>query len=159
MSLPAFVFSKSGLEEIELPRSVVCIEDRAFWRCKDLKHVVADGVETIGERAFAGSGLGSFRAPRSLRQVGSYAFAGCKTLRHVDLRDGQMDLLSEGAFEGSKLEEILLPDALRTIGPRAFLGCGCLRAISFGVTSKLEEIGCKAFYGSGLETFAASPSL
>ena len=92
----------------------------AFRCCKDLKRIVADEVEVIGERAFAESGLESFCASSSLRQIKSYAFTDCKALRHVDLRNGQKSLPSEDS----------------------------------GL-----EIGYKAFYGSGLETFAAQPSL
>ena len=114
-------FANSGVEEIELPHSVRCIEDKAFRCCKDLKRIVADGVEVIGEYAFAESGLESFCASSSLRKIKSYAFTDCKALRHVDLRNGQKSLPSED--------------------------------------SGLEEIGCKALYGSGLETFAAPPSL
>ena len=80
-------FANSGVEEIELQRSVRCIEDKAFRCCKDLKRIVADGVEVIGELAFAESGLESFCVSRSLRQIKNYAFKDCKALRHVDLRN------------------------------------------------------------------------
>ena len=80
-------FANSGVEEIELPHSVRCIEDKAFRCCKDLKRIVADGVEVIGEYAFAESGLESFCASSSLRQIKSCAFTDCKALKHVDLRN------------------------------------------------------------------------
>ena len=53
----------------------------------------------------------------------------------------------------------MLPRSLRVIGERTFAGYHNLKSVSFGEGSVLEEIKCRAFYGCGLESFEAPPSL
>ena len=63
------------------------IESGVFQACKSLKRVtvLGDGLEIIGQEAFAESGIKSFVAPSSLRELKEKAFAGCSALKHVDL--------------------------------------------------------------------------
>lgn len=61
-------------------------------------------------------------------------------------------------FEDAGLVDVRLPRALRAVGRRAFAGCKNLRSIALEA-SALEEVGAKAFFGSGLECFVAQPSL
>lgn len=53
----------------------------------------------------------------------------------------------------------MLPRSLRVIGESTFTGYRNLKSVRFGEGSMLEEIGSKAFYGCGLESFEAPPSL
>ena len=53
----------------------------------------------------------------------------------------------------------MLPRFLRVIGERTFTGYHNLKSVRFEEESVLEEIKCRAFYGCGLESFNAPPSL
>ena len=79
--------------------------------------------------------------PGSVRRVEQRAFGG-SSLRSVRFL---------GATEGS--------GAPLVIGEEAFANCGRLRQVVFDPGSALEEVRSAAFYGSGLRSFAATPSL
>ena len=53
----------------------------------------------------------------------------------------------------------MLPRTLRVIGNLAFAHCKHLKSVSFGENPMLEEIGSKAFFDCGLESFEAPSSL
>ena len=53
----------------------------------------------------------------------------------------------------------MLPRTLRVIGNLAFAHCRHLKSVSFGENPMLEEIGNKAFFDCGLESFEAPPRL
>ena len=59
----------------------------------------------------------------------------------------------------SGVERIIFPSTLKVIGEGMLAGCEHLKSVSFGENSVLEEIKVRAFYGCGLESFIAPPSL
>lgn len=80
ISLSAFAFNNSGLEDIKFPRALRVIEHGAFLGCKNLRSVTfpeGSELEEIREAAFQESGLESFVAPPSLRKIGDMAFGNC----------------------------------------------------------------------------------
>ena len=112
--------------------------------------------------AFASSGLESFTAPPALHKLESQAFANCSALRRADFSACAFrsdDLISEDIFRFTALESVTLPSTLRVIGERKFMYCNNLKYVVFGDNSVLKEIKSLAFYGCGLASFAAPPSL
>lgn len=111
------------------------VAEGAFEGESHLERVaLPEGLEEIGERAFAESALRSFEAPGSMRSVGAEAFAGCKALSIVKLAEG----LSE-------------------IGERAFAECASCEGVR--IPASVVHLGRKAFEGSGLSPSGDNPTL
>ena len=190
-----------GLTLVTMPSSVTSIEGVAFYGCSGLKNVtvsecvcgsrlssvfpsafstieevtVADGVTSIGERAFNGcSSLMSVTLPSSVTNIGDWAFCGCSELASVTIPSG-VKSIGEGAFwECSGLTSVTIPPGVTSIGEDTFGGCSNLTSVTIpqGVTnvgfgafcecnglmsvtipSSVTSIGDMAFYGcSGLES-------
>ena len=92
------------------------------------------------------------------------AFSGCQALERADLgacvlADTGRNFLASRAFENSGLESVVLPSALRVIRGYTFFGCKNLKSVTFGENPMMEEIGAKAFFDCGLESFPFLPSL
>lgn len=88
----------TSLATIDLPSTVINIENNAFYRCTSLKSIVA---------------------PESLQTLGGYAFAECSKLTTVSL-NGKLQLINNNAFEDCNLREIDIPASVRTISDNAF---------------------------------------
>ena len=59
----------------------------------------------------------------------------------------------------NSLESIVLPPTFQVIGENQFTDCENQKSVTFGDCSQLQEIGRKAFYEYGLESFEAPPGL
>ncbi len=96
-----------NLREIILPMGLKHIGRSAFegaWFGQSLLDniYIPEGVETIGDRAFAYcSSLKSVKIPESVRYIGAGSFAGCKSLSHVYIPENVF--LGERAFENTAL--------------------------------------------------------
>lgn len=93
----AFSGSKE-LKSVQLPDSIVKIEEYAFMNCTGLK------VAKLG---------------KSLRKICDQAFDGCKELEAVDLGPSIEHIGMEAFSECRKLKELHFPDTLTTLGCRA----------------------------------------
>ena len=82
---------RTSLTSVNLPSSIVSIEDAAFAGCSELSTVdLPEGLRSVGSEAFASTKLFESWLPASLRSVGSRAFAGCSELDRI---------VSLGSFE------------------------------------------------------------
>ena len=91
----------TSLRTILIPSSVKTIGNSCFTNCTSLENIQLDGVEEIGELAFAGcSVLGKIIFPESLKTLGAMAFKNC-----------------------SHLEFVHFPDELLDVAPQMFVGC------------------------------------
>jgi hypothetical protein len=79
-------FYQTGLERLDLPRSVRVIETWAFGFAKLREIAIPEGVERIASSAFYRTALEDVQLPRSLRVIAARAFQGTK-LREIDLPD------------------------------------------------------------------------
>ena len=130
---------------------------------------VLDGIESIGERAFAGCtalekifppaslktiGAGAFEGDvnldfdlfhtRNLESIGSRAFAGCK-MKKLDLNGTKIKTIGDEAFFNSEVGSLLTENtSLETIGNSAFEGCVRLETVKLPNNS-LKKIGSRAF--------------
>lgn len=78
--------ARTKVSDVYLPGTVKEIGSRAFYRCKDLKHIdLPDGLERIGEDAFNGSGLTEIDVPDSVTEIGEWAFSMCDDLKKAVL--------------------------------------------------------------------------
>lgn len=111
--LPDFIFSSmsSNISHITFPSSLKAIGTGAFSDLKSLISMdIPDGLEHIGERAFAGTSLSSVDLPTSLRHIG------------------------KEAFYGTSLKEICFPSELTFIGHRAFGEINTLEKVIYNCT-------------------------
>lgn len=113
-----------------------------------------EGLETIGERCFEFSELEKVTIPGSVRNIGRMAFS--KTLLgRVRFRGAHIRDPSGGSGESKD------PGCERklVIGEEAFADCIGLGQVLFDSDSTVTEIQHKAFWGAGIESFAAPASL
>lgn len=75
----------SGLTSVEIPNTVIDIEDYAFRNCTGLtSFTIPDSVTNIGSSAFRYcSGLTSIIIPSAVSSIDAYAFGGCTGLKSV----------------------------------------------------------------------------
>lgn len=134
------------IEYIELPDSVVTVEEYGFRDCRNLKSIqFGKNLETICEYAFKNCvSLEEIMFPKSLEVVGEYAFTGCGATHAVFTGD-QCDF-DEGIFsECPNLEYCILPKRVEYIPDNMFLNCAALKAVD-GLEGA-TEIGESAFEG------------
>ena len=125
---------------------------------------VPDGIQIIGERAFAGNTVLEVVIPSSVTKIGKEAFSGCKNLSDINtlhcnelgaeaFKNCQALKLIEfseglkeipvGAFGNcSSLKRVTLPESLTVIADYAFGDCEKLSDIKLG---NVEIIGDNAF--------------
>lgn len=121
------------VEKVELPESLVKINDEAFRACTSLREIIIpESTKIIGNNAFRDcTKLKKLSIKNELIKIGERAFENCSSLVEVDLPDGLRELYA-GIFNGCKsLEKIKLPDELTVIGENAFVDCISLQEIRF----------------------------
>lgn len=117
-------FENCSVTSVKFPDSVVNIEDKAFYSCRNLKHVdFGHGITHIGSKAswhvFAACGLEEVEIPEQVTYIGRGAFWSCE-LKKVTFHDGLLAIASD-AFGGNiGLEEVTIPDNMTHIGEEAF---------------------------------------
>jgi len=165
-------FQCTILEQVELPRSVVQIDQEAFSGCENLTSVsiafdgadpvLEEGVEySIEVNAFAGcTKLTSVKLPEKITRIGKSAFRGCDSLESIEIPAGVTKIDSDVFFECSSLYEVILPESVNELQARVFYGCSGLRSVvlspnitaieasTFNKCSALESI----VIPSGVET-------
>ena len=152
-----------------VPSSVTEIAAYAFAYNKKInKVVIPNGVETLGEYAFAhsaiknvewsktgskltaipagvfyGSAISSVVVPDSVTSLGDYAFA--KSALKAFTADG-LTTLGNNVFEScNSLVEIALCDGIKTMGDRVFANCAALTTVTM---PSVEKLGSFTFGGA-----------
>ncbi len=154
------------LKEVILPEGLVYLGDYAFWNGGNCRKVVlpgsiahfgayvfqgqlklkdvtvSEGLQTIGEAAFASSGVKSIKLPESMKTIEGGAFAYCESLQTVET--GGCETIGEQAFAFCpKLKSVTFGDNLQMIGSAAFLDHG-MKEIR--LPASLKGIGNSALY-------------
>ena len=164
-----FAFSRSSLEEIVLPDTLVNISFGAFYYCDRLLEVeLPSSVMNVEPKAFAktawveefpetgetflisGGVLVSYNGslkevviPDGVRVIAAEAFLGRDEIETVSF-PGSLKVIGEAAFsECRNLRKISLQPGIEKIKDRAFSGCDFLQQVVLPET--LKEIGLKAF--------------
>jgi hypothetical protein len=128
--------SKNKITEITIPSTVETIEASAFANCSSItKITIPDSVTSIDESAFAYcTSLTTVINNSKCTIIPSKMFYGCTALTSI-----------------SSLEKI------EEIQASAFENCTALASVTFG--TKLNTLGNRAFYGSGLTSIKFPNSL
>ncbi len=91
----AFSFCQE-LTSVTLGENLTAVPARAFASCGSLKTINLEGIEKIGDEAFAETALTSVDLS-SACEIGKYAFVYCNKLENVVLGENEVKVL-EGAF-------------------------------------------------------------
>ena len=139
----------SSFRALSFPESLRRIGDGAFWCNVNLSAVTFnDGLEEIGEEAFAGCSLDTVVLPGSVSGVLRGAF-GSNGLRRLNLAEG-LRRIGARAFQNNSIEEVELPSTVLEIGEYAFDHNEELRRLV--IAEGLEEIPSYAFSYVGCQT-------
>ena len=128
--------------------SVYFGESDAPWS-KSIKNVViADGVTSIGEYAFAYcESLTSVTIPDSVTSIGAYAFAWCRSLTSITIPDSVTSIGSSAFYSCSSLTSVTYNAVnCTTMGPwdySVFFGCSKLTTVVIG--NQVQQIPAYAF--------------
>lgn len=79
---------KTTLTSIEIPETIGCIMDKAFYNCSKLTGItIPDSITSIGDYAFTDcSGLTSLVIGNGVTSIGSSAFYSCSGLTSIDFK-------------------------------------------------------------------------
>ena len=120
------------LTSIQIPESVVRIENLAFVNCASLESIsLPEGLTFLGGSAFAScSSLNTISIPNSVTTVESGAFQNCSSLESVTLPEG-LTVIRPSVFGGcSSLKSVTIPPRVERIESGAFSDCTSLSSVS-----------------------------
>ena len=116
--------------------------------------VIAEGVTSIGDRAFNGySNLAKVTIAGTVETIGYWAFNNCTNLERIELPEG-VTSLSGGVFYGcTGLKSVTIPGSVTSIGDNVFNGCTSLTEVTYtGTKEKWDSISI----GSGNESLTGA---
>ena len=119
---------------IEIPESLIAIDDEAFASCAFNKINIPNSVEKIGNRAFAGSGIENILIPESVKEIGEAAFDIHGYSINVDEKNRNYTSVDGVLFNIDKTilmsypskkedESYIVPNSVKEIGTNAFSEC------------------------------------
>lgn len=129
-SIGDYMFCKTMLASIILPKNIINIGDHAFSYCAELTSVnMSDGVTNIGSSAFAEcEKLTNMPIPNSVKSIGAYAFSNTGFTSIVIPEN--VPRIEHHTFQWSeKLISVTLPSKLTYIADWTFMSCKSLKAI------------------------------
>lgn len=147
---PRLFYFRTDITSIEIPSSVECIGEYAFWECTGLTKVSFLGSSAI---------------------VKESAFGGCVNLKDIYITDldawCNMKFENENEYEcpllahrlhlnGKELVELVIPNTVTKIGDGVFGNCISIAKVS--IPNSVECIGDKAFTGCNKITTIELPN-
>ena len=136
-------FENCSVTSVKFSDSIINIEDKAFYGCRNLKHVdFGHGITHIGSKAswqvFAACGLEEVEIPEQVTYIGRGAFWSCELKkvtfhrragkppasgtreRSSRYHDGLLKIASDAFGNNVDLKEVTLPDSVIHLGENAF---------------------------------------
>ena len=160
-----------GIHEIEITNNKYYTSEDGIVYTKDKKKllkcppektghiVIPDGVQEIGERAFANSKVESITFPDSLRRIGYEAFVHCTRLNQIDFGRGIKEI-GKTAFEWcSALTVLKLPPQMKKICEYAFKNCINLKKVILNDGLKMIGYGAFDTHSANMESVKLPKSL
>ncbi len=154
----------AAIEELHVPASVTEIGDGAFsclftgemgYRSLLKKVDLENGLETIGDHAFAFTSIESLSLPVTVEEIGDGAFMGCYALNKAILPEGLRSIGENAFYNCPVLRNIAIPKSVKSIGDHAF-GFVPSEDEDF---EKLDGFKMSVFSGSEGKKYAKSNSL
>lgn len=118
-SLGSRVFTRSGVQYVQLSPNTTEIPEGAFYEC-DLRDLnIPSGVTQIGTWAFRNNpNLRRISVAGTVKTVGTEAFSGCD-IADIELHEG-VEVIADKAFGSNKCTELMLPSSIKIINSNAF---------------------------------------
>ena len=150
VGMGAFKFN-GYVSEIELPSSIVYVENFAFYGCEYLTKVtMTDSVTSLGAGAFEHCiALVDVVLPASITTIPNYLFNNCKSLASFTI-SASVTEIGEGAFMGCAFTEVSIPESVKKIGDCAFYNNVAL--VKATVPAATETFG-QFVFNAAAETF------
>ena len=144
MSLRGFIFvgkiraetfyENNFLTSITIPADVVCIGQRAFYKCEKLERVTFFDESDWEKKRLDRCGFGCFMGCSSLknfifpsnaigRKIGDSIFEDCTSLESITLPEGMPFIPERFLANCSSLKSIIIPSSVEYIQNQAFVGC------------------------------------
>lgn len=147
----------TGLESVSLPEGLTFLGGGVFSRCSSLKDIsIPNSVTTIEGSAFQDcSSLESISLPENLTLIRNYAFSGCSSLKSVTIPP-QVERIESGAFaDCSSLSSISIPNSVTYMTWNSFGNCVNLTSVT--IPENVSEMN-GAFMGcTGLKSATVLP--
>ena len=129
-TLGAYCFAGTKIASIELPKTLVNIENHAFSGCSVLTDIyLPEGLNEIGNRAFEGTALKYIKLPSTLKEAND-AFMDCESLKKAEFAEGTETVPFSIFNEVDSLEEVVLPESIKHIDKYSFCNCSSLCSIT-----------------------------
>lgn len=143
-SIGASAFYGSGIQQIDLPETLLQINNSAFRGCTSLQSIVIpEAVTTLGTSVFRDCyALNSVKLPAGVSSIPSYTFYNCN-LQEVVIPDNVKKIDSYAFYSNDYLTRVQFPEGLSTIGNEAFNGCWSLDSLQ--MPSTLTSLGSWSF--------------
>jgi hypothetical protein len=128
-----------------LPSTLKEIHNEAFWECASLDSIkFPEGLQVIGEAAFAECGeLKRIKILSAHVEINIYAFASCTCLVSVELPEGLQVIGKYWFFECTSLTTVNVPSSVIEIQDGAFVECTSLASLA--LPEGLQSIGARSF--------------
>ena len=140
-TIDSLAFCGSGLKSINIPETVMKVDEDAFSYCTALTTATVNC--DIGNSAFSGcDALESVSIGKNVKSIGMSCFWNCSSLKNVTLPAG-LTTLGSSAFEGTAIASIEIPVGVKTIEGSTFKNCGALTKVK--LNEGLEVIKSDAF--------------
>ena len=146
-----------GKTECEIPSSVKCVEDVAFWGCSSLISITVDAKNSAYSNdaqevlynkdktilICCPGGKTECEIPSSVKSIGEGAFAYCCGLTSITIPSLVTSIRYDAFAYCSGLTSIEIPSSVTSIGDDAFAHCSGLTSIT--LPSSVTSIGDWAF--------------
>ena len=135
----AFKFN-GYVSEVEIPDSVIYVDNFAFYGCEYLTKVtMADSVTEIGAGAFEHCvALTDIKLSSSITAISDYLFNNCKKLTTVAIPEAVTEI-GDGAFMGCAFTEVTIGASVKKIGDCAYYNITTLTKAT--VPATVEALG------------------
>lgn len=153
--LGPWVFSGSGVEELNLPSTLSALDNNTgslsgMASLQSLDLSTTQLTVFPKQVCYNNSSLTSVTLPAATTTLGNQMFEGCTSLPSIDLSATQITEVSQRCFYGaSSLATVQLPQGCVRILAEAFRNCASLTSFDF---TNIVKIGDNAFRGAGLTT-------
>ena len=136
---------RSLVKSAVIADGVTSIGEKAFLYCTSLTSVtIPDSVTSIGSGAFYYcTSLTSVTIPGSVTSIGAEAFYNCTSLTSVTIPNSMTSIGDSAFFYCTSLTSVTIPDSVTSIGDDAFEGCTSLTSVT--IPDSVTSIGSGAF--------------
>ena len=172
-------FAKTLFEKFTVPKSVECIEEKAFYDCQLLENVLFEEqskLNIVKKSAFFSSKITELKLPHSIETLEPGWYQYMNQLYEVDFthpnphfkvldnkvilrKSSELNVTNNNddddgydaiCFVPRYLKIVTIPSHIKVIDSFAFSGCSNLEQVLFEEESKLEKISVESFSYSSL---------